>query len=74
MASALKSFQTEMPESITASEIARLSAEHADLAKKQYEVLQKAPSSRMSKNDADEYDRRHSRIVEIHRLLAQFKA
>jgi len=71
--SASKSFQEKMSEPAAASEIERLSAEHADLTKRQYEALQKNSYARMSKKDADAYDKRLFRIIEIHGQLAKLR-
>jgi hypothetical protein len=57
-----------------ASEIASLSAEHASLAKQQYESLQKSPYIRMSASEAAAYDERRLRIGEICDLLAKFRS
>jgi hypothetical protein len=56
------------------SEIERLSAEHADLTRRQYEALQKNSYARMSKRDAEAYDKRLFRIIEIHGQLAKLRA
>jgi hypothetical protein len=61
-------------DSTTLNEIERLTSEHAALVRLQYEALQKSAYSRMSKAEADAYDDRLSRIVEIRRQLAQFRA
>jgi hypothetical protein len=60
-----------MPE--TTSEIENLSAELTALTKRQYDALQKSPYARMSKRDAEMYDMRLFRIVEIRRQLAKFR-
>ena len=56
-----------------ASEIERLTAEHASLTRRQYDALQKSPYARMSKREAEAYDNRLFRIVEIRRQLAKFR-
>jgi hypothetical protein len=56
-----------------ASEIAKLSAEHASLARQQYEALQKPSYVRMSANEAAAYDERRLRIGELCDLLAKFR-
>jgi hypothetical protein len=53
------------------SEIASLSAEHASLARQQYEALQKSSYVRMSASEAAAYDERRVRIGEICDLLAR---
>jgi hypothetical protein len=58
----------------TAGEIERLTAEHVVLTRQQYDALQKSSYARMSKNEADAYDKRLFRIIEIHRQLAKFRA
>ena len=40
-------------------EICSMSAEHAALAKQQYEALQKSPYVKMTQAEADAYDKRH---------------
>ena len=62
-----------MSEQTTISEIERLTAEHAALTKLQYEALQKSTYARMPKSEADAYDNRLFRIIEIHRQLANFR-
>jgi hypothetical protein len=62
-----------MTEPTTASEIERLTMEHAALTKLQYEALQKSAYARMPKSEADAYDTRLFRIIEIHRQLANFR-
>jgi hypothetical protein len=56
-----------------ANEIASLSAEHASLARKQYEALQKSPYVRMSASEAEAYDERRLRIEELCKILAKFR-
>jgi hypothetical protein len=54
-----------------ASEIERLTAEHVALTRQQYDALQKPPYARMPKSEAEAYDKRLFRIIEIHRQLAK---
>ncbi|MGA2730832.1 MAG: hypothetical protein ABSE96_23725 [Terracidiphilus sp.] len=56
-----------------ASEIERLTAEHVALTRQQYDALQKSPYARMPKSEAEAYDKRLFRIIEIHRQLAKFR-
>jgi hypothetical protein len=62
-----------MSKSTTAIEIERLTTEHAALTRLQYEALQRSAYARMPKSDADAYDTRLFRIIEIHRELAKFR-
>jgi hypothetical protein len=58
----------------TASQIERLTTEHALLTRRQYEALQKSSYFRLPPREADAYDNRLCRIVEIRRLLEKFRA
>jgi hypothetical protein len=55
----------------TDTEIERLLAKYEYLVGKQYDALQKSSYAHMSKRDADAYDNRLFRIIEIRRQLAQ---
>jgi hypothetical protein len=55
------------------SEIDRLSVEHTVLTRQQYDALQKSSYARMPKAEADAYDERFFRIIEIRRRLTQFR-
>jgi hypothetical protein len=46
-----------------------MSAEHAALAKQQYEALQKSPYVKMTQAEADAYDKRRLRIGELCEFL-----
>jgi hypothetical protein len=63
-----------MSDTTMASEIERLTAEHAALTRRQYDALQKSSYARMSQREADAYDNRLFRIVEIRRQLVNFRA
>jgi hypothetical protein len=54
--------------------IEQLTAAHAVLTRLQYEALQRSPYAQMSKSEADAYDNRLARIIEIHRQLANHRA
>jgi hypothetical protein len=56
-----------------ANEIASLSAEHAALARHQYEALQKSPYVRMSESEFEAYNARRLRIGEICDSPAKFR-
>jgi hypothetical protein len=58
----------------TLREIDALSAEHAALTRLQYDALQKSSYAHMPKADADAYDHRLFRIIEIRQQLAKFRA
>jgi hypothetical protein len=58
----------------TASQIERLTTEHESLTRRQCDVLQKFSYFRLSEREADAYDNRLCRIVEIRRLLEKFRA
>jgi len=62
-----------MSNTTTDTEIARLLAKYEYLVGKQYDALQKSKTfhAHMSKTDADAYDNRLFRIIEIRRQLAQ---
>jgi hypothetical protein len=55
------------------SEIERLAAEQVQLIRMQHDALQKSPYFCTAKSEADEYDQRFMRIVEIRAALARFK-
>ena len=55
-------------------EICSMSAEHAALAKQQYEALQKSPYVKMTQAEADAYDKRRLRIGELCELLAVLRS
>ena len=56
------------------SDIESLSAVLIALTRHQYEALQKSSYAEMPKGEADAYDNRLFRIIEIHRQLAKFRA
>jgi hypothetical protein len=58
---------------LTDEEANSLSLELGSLTRRQYEALQKSPYLRMSKKEAEDYDRRRLRIGEISDLLAKFR-
>jgi hypothetical protein len=62
-----------MPDDTTTSEIDRLSAEHTALTRQQYDALQKSSYARMSESEADAYDNRLFRILEIRRQLVKYR-
>ena len=55
-------------------EICSMSAEHAALAKQQYEALQKSPYVKTTQAEADAYDKRRLRIGELCELLAVLRS
>jgi hypothetical protein len=56
------------------SEMERLSAELTALSRQQYDALQKSSHAHMPKREADAYEKRLLRIIEIHQQLARFRA
>jgi hypothetical protein len=61
------------PETQIRGETEALEKELAMLSRRQYEALQKGPYLRMSREDADEYDKRRLRIGEICERLAKLR-
>ena len=57
-----------------AKELDQISARLSVLHRLQYKALQKSSYIRMSKKEADEYDRRRMRIGQLCALLAKFRA
>jgi len=56
------------------NEIERLLDEYASLAKRQYEVLLKAPYAQLSRSEAAAYDARLLRIKEISREIIRLRS
>jgi hypothetical protein len=59
--------------SLSKKDVEELSAAHSLLSRQQYEALQKSSYLKMSKEEADEYDKRRLRIGEICDRLAEFR-
>jgi hypothetical protein len=67
----ITSTQVIMSDTTTDIEIERLLAKYEYLVGKQYDALQKSSYAHMNKRDADAYDNRLLRIIEIRRQLAR---